>query len=353
MTPYVWLLATVVVVAHLGRRSNGWVGRSLSVTIACLLLIVFAGVRDFRVGTDTGNYVYSFLQVDSLQSALSMGTEVGYGILVWSAKAFSESYASLLVLVATLVVPLYVTTIVRLVDRYETGIYLFVAFGLYTFAFNGARQAIAAAICFWAIRFILDRRLLPYLAAVGIAFMFHKTALVAMPLYFLATAHLRMFRFVAVLAAITLIMVFLQDIVGLAADLIDDRYSSYANEGEGGGVVIGTFLLSQGVVLLWLRRFIRIDFELYSRLLNIYLIGIVPVVVSIFTNINPSGLLRLNIYFTSMSVLLWPIVFRNIHDTRQRATLGFFFLLFTIVFFFMTTTTFSDLVPYQLNGDLF
>ena len=351
MTPYVLLLVLVVLTTYGGRRSGHALGRVLGVAISCVLLILFAGVRDYHVGTDTGNYVYKFSQIDSFKSVLSNSTEVGYNILSWLAKVLSDSYASLLLMISAVVVPLYLITIMKLVKRYETGIYLFIVLGFYTFAFNGARQAIAAAICFWAIRFILDRRFLPYMAAVGVAMLFHKTALVALPVYFLAARQLRISRLLGLAVSAALLVVFLRVFVGLAAGLLDDRFAAYATAGEGGGMVMGAFLLSQGALLFWVRRFITTDREMYFRLLNIYLIGLLPVVVSTLSSINPSGLLRLHVYFTSVAILMWPMVFRHVRGTNQRALVGFAFLVFTLAFFVMTTIAFSGLVPYRLHAE--
>jgi hypothetical protein len=353
MIPYLVLLLMVTTIADVGRRLGGRIARSVSLVLVCTVLIGFGGLRDRSVGTDTGTYVVIFSQLDSLQSALSKEMEVGYNVVSWLAKMFSESYASLLLMISALTVPLYLSTIVRLAKRYEIGIYLFVVLGFYTFAFNGARQAIATAICFWAIRFILDRRLWPYLAAVGFAMLFHKTALVSLPLYFLATPKLRLSRLTGLLLAIIFLTTFLGFFVGLSAEVLDDRFLVYADMTEGGGIVMGTFLLVQGALLFWMRRFIRTDFEVYVRLLNIYLAGLVPVAISMISNINPSGLQRLNIYFSVVAVLLWPIVFRSISGTRLSALLGFTFLVVTLAFYVMTTTTFSHLVPYQLNSELF
>ena len=351
MTPYVLLLVLVVLTSYAGRRTGRPLGRALGTAVACILLILFAGMRDYRVGTDTPNYRAELAQITSFESAMSDSMEVGYNLLSWLAKAISDSFSSLLLLIAAVVVPLYVTTIVKLVKRYETGVYLFIVLGTYTFAFNGARQALAAAICFWAIRFILDRRFLPYAAAVGFAMLFHKTALVALPLYIVAAPRLRLARLAGLFAAAAVISVFLRVFVGFAADLLDDRFASYAEEGEGGGMVMGAFLMTQGALLFWLRKFIKTDREVYIRLLNVYLVGLIPVIVSILSSINPSGLLRLHIYFTPAAILLWPMVFRHVHGTQQRALIGFAFLVFTMVFFVMTTSAFSGLVPYRVNAE--
>lgn len=353
MTAYLTVLLIVVLIVYGARRSGRGGPAALGVGAASALMILFAGLRDSSVGTDTGIYVYQFAQVDSLQSAFAGDMEAGFLLLNWAAKLISDSYASLLLLIAAIIVPLYVSTIVRLVKRYETGIYLFITLGLYSFFFNGARQAIAAAICFWAIRFIIDRRFIPYAAAVGLALLFHQTALVTLPLYFLAVPRLRISRLAALLAASLLLAAFLGVFVDFAAELLDDRFATYAAAGEGGGRVLGMFLLIQGAFLVWLRRFIGEDRDIYTRLLNIYLVGLVPVAVSILSSVNPSGLLRLHIYFTASAILLWPMVFRHVYGIHQRGVLGFAFALFTMTFFVMTTNTFSSLVPYQLNAEIF
>jgi hypothetical protein len=353
MTPYIALLALVVLVAYLGRRAGRTSGRLLGAAAACLLLILYAGLRDYRVGTDTGNYVYLFSHIDLLNvdSPLPTHTEIGYAVLNWIARSTSESYASLLLFIATVVVVLYVSTIVRLVKRYEVGVYLFVTLGSYTFLFNGARQAIAAAICFWALRFVLDRRLVFYALAVAIAMLFHKTAIAALPIYFLATPRFRLSRAVGLLIMALVFAAFAGELAGLATELLDDRFASYTVAGEGGGAVLTSFLIAQGLLLTWLRQFVRHDRDVYTRLLNVYLLSFVPAIVSVASGTNPSGLLRLHVYFSGVAILMWPMVFDAIHAARQTRAIAFAFVIVTMAFFLMTTMTFSDLTPYRLHTE--
>jgi hypothetical protein len=351
MTPYIALLLLVVLSAYFARRSGHKTVRALGIVTAALLLILYAGMRDYRVGTDTGNYVYLFSRVDPFGSQLLTGTEVGYSALNWLARAASDSYASLLTLIAMLVVILYVSTIVRLVKRYEVGIYLFIALGSYTFLFNGARQAIAAAICFWALRFLLHRRLLPYVASVAIAMLFHKTAIAALPLYFLASRQLRLSRVVALSAFAVVLAASGSDFVDTVTGLFDDRFAGYAVAGAGGGAVLASFLVVQGCLLIWLRRFVKHDRDVYVRLLIIYLVGLIPALVSVIAGTNPSGLLRLHVYFSAAAILMWPMVFDAIHGTRQSRVIGLAFVAVTMAFFIMTTMTFSDLTPYRLHTE--
>ena len=351
MTSYLLLLFFAVVVAYLGRRSGNTMLRRLSIGAVMLALVAFAGLRNYRVGTDTGNYVRMFGFSESFESVTEQETEIGYNFLAWLARNFSDSYSALLLMIATVVVACYVPTIVRLTRRYETGLFLFITLGVYTFFFNGARQGIAAAICFAALPFLLQRRAWPYFLMVGFATLFHKTAFVALPLYFLAAPRVSALRLGLLAAAAVVLVVFLRVFVGFVADFLDDKYAAYAEAGEGGGTVMLAFLLVQGAVLLVLKGTIRQDQRaLYCRLLNIYLIGLVIAVAAVVSNVNPSGLLRLHVYFSSMAILLWPIVFQQFSTTALRGLVAVGFLVVTVAFFAMTTSAFSNLAPYRINS---
>ena len=351
MIPYLLLLFFVTGVAYLGRRSGHKLIRRTSLVVVGGALVLYAGLRDYRVGMDTGNYVHQFRNSESFASVVGGHNEVGYNFLSWLARSASDSYSVLLLLIATLVVGCYLPTIVKLTRRYETALFLFITLGVYTFFFNGARQGIAAAICFAALPFLLQRRAWPYFLMVGFATLFHKTAFVALPLYFLAAPRVSALRLGLLAAAAVVLVVFLRVFVGFVADFLDDKYAAYAEAGEGGGTVMLAFLLVQGAVLLVLKGTIRQDQRaLYCRLLNIYLIGLVIAVAAVVSNVNPSGLLRLHVYFSSMAILLWPIVFQQFSTTALRGLVAVGFLVVTVAFFAMTTSAFSNLAPYRINS---
>lgn len=352
MTPYLLLLLFVVVVAYVGRRSRNVGVRRISIGILMLVFVAFAGLRDFRVGTDTSNYVQMFMFSESFDSVTAQRTEVGYNFLAWLARNVSESYTALLLMIAAVVVSCYVPTIVKLTRRYETALYLFITLGIYTFFFNGARQGIAAAICFAAIPFLLQRRLIPYFLMVALASLFHQTAWLVLVLYPLATMAVDRRRLVALGGATVALVVFLQVFVGFAAELLDDKFAAYAEDGDGGGQVLVAFLIGQGAMLYLLRGKVRDPEGHYGRLLNIYLIGLVPVLASTLSGVNPSGILRLHLYFSSVAMLLWPMVFLHLRAKSLRGVLALGFVGVTLLLFLLTTSAFSGLVPYGFNSEI-
>lgn len=348
MIPYFLILFVVVFIAYIGRRYGSNSVRIISLTLVFLLLVVFAGLRDRSVGTDTGNYIWMLLSTNTFIDVFRT-TEFGFNTLLLISKSISNDYSILLTLIAFVVVGLYISTIAKLTERYETAVFLFITLGAYTFFFNGARQGIAAAICFFAIPYLLERKPKQYFLLVALAFTFHHTALIASLLYFLAVPRVSWRQIVAVVVGSVIMTLFLTVFVQLAAVLVDDKYSSYAEVTEGGGRVLVAFFVAQGTLLYLLRNKAKDKNGYYSKLLNIYLIGLMPLVAAVFSNVNPSGIIRLHMYFSSTAIVLWPMIFIGLNKARERNILSLFFLLFMLFFFYLTTSSFSKLVPYEIS----
>lgn len=352
MIPYLILLFTVVPIAYVGRRYSSKGMQLLSLATIVLLLTLFAGLRNYTVGTDTGTYVRHFISVSSF-SDIWRTTEIGSNTLMVLAKAISSNYASFLTIIALVIVSCYVSTIVRLTKRYETAVFLFITLGFYTFFLNGAKQGIAAAICFLAIPWLLDRKPIQYFLLTGLAVSFHHTAIIALPLYFIAGPRVGLRQISLVVVGAILTSLFLLTFVSLAAVLIKEQYAYYAIQGDGGGRVTSVFLVCQGILFYFLRPDIYKYDSRYNRLLNIYIVGLIPVIASAASNLDPSTILRLHLYFSSMAILIWPMIFSSWKDSPKRMLISLAFVSFCLVYYVLTTTSFSHLVPYVMNKSIF
>lgn len=348
MIPYFIVLFFSVAIAYFGRNSGNENIRRLSITATILLLIIFAGLRDRIVGTDTGTYINGYERIN-FSIDVWESTEIGFTFLMLACKFFTDEYYILLTAIATITVVCYTAGILQLSKRYETSIFLFITLGIYTFFFNGARQGIAASICFFALKWLLDRQKIPYFVLVGLAALFHHSALIAAPLYFTVSLRTGWRQIVAVVIGTVVMIIFLRVFVQFAANIFNDKYSSYAEAGDGGGFVMMSFLVFQGVILFILKGSVFDPHKRYQRLLNIYLIGMIPIIAAPISNVNPSGILRLGGYFTHTAILLWPMVFARIKNKSIRGLASLLFLTITLSFFALTTSNFSKLVPYQIN----
>jgi len=353
MIYYICMLTSVVFLTMGGRHAGDVRTRRIANFVAIGILVAFAGIRDRTVGTDTSNYVRMFERIVDTSSVVTSSTEPGFVLLIWLSKLFSHSYVSSLTFIAAAVVIPYSMTIVRMVKRYEAGFFIFITQGAYTFGFNGARQAIAAAVCFWSIRYVIDRKLFPFLICVATATLFHKTALVAVALYFVAWRTVGLFRLASVGVLISGIAIYIDSLTLLAADLLNDRYSIYGQSIDRvGGVFTTAFLCAQGAALYALRSYAASHAVAYNRLLNIYIVALVPAIVTVLAGLHPSGLMRVHWYFSTVSILMWPMVFDSILDRRSRSFVGIPFFLVNVAHFVLATMAFSNLTPYRLNWEL-
>lgn len=353
MISYLILLFIVFAIGYLARQFGSAGVQKLSLFVIGFILVLFAGFRNRSVGTDTGNYVGWLDRINSVDDVLTSSSEIGFAFIVFISSVLSDNYFLLLTIIAIIFVTCYIITINRLVCRYETAIFIFITLGSYTFFFNGARQGLATAICFLALPFLLQRQLFPYALLVLLATLFHKTAIVALPLYYLASVRVGWKQVLAVLVSSIAMAISISAFAQLAAIVIDEKFATYGQAGEGGGEVKVLFLVVQAILFLLFRRQVGEASPYYARLLNIYLIGLIPAIASVIASVNPSGILRLTSYFTHAAILLWPMIFASFQARNNRVIATAGFLLLTLTFFVLTTSTFSNLIPYRINTELF
>ncbi len=98
----------------------------------------------------------------------------------------------------------------------------------YAFTFSGLRQTIAIGIILFAYRYLKEKRLKPYCLLVFIAFLFHSSALIFLPAYFLARMKIGVKQIALVLIGLA-ICVFTPSIVRSLLKLVawNDTIDSY------------------------------------------------------------------------------------------------------------------------------
>ena len=328
--------------------------RNVLLAAALISMVTLAGVRNLTVGTDTENYVQFFEAITDLPSALAMGiidNEYGFWILNWAAHLIYDGYVSLLSLVAVIVCGCYMRSILNNSCNITISVFVFLTAGFYTFFFNGARQAIACAICALAIPHLINKKFKPYIFLIITAVLFHKTAIVMLPVYFVTGAAISFSRVFVYALIGTISALFLDTLVQFGAT-VDPRYADYATSGDGGGFLMVAFTLALTIFFFAFRRNVVLHREQYFVLLNMLMFGAIISCISSVFRIAPSGILRLSIYFNVATLFLWPIVFVNFPKSFVRTIGVYFFGLGYTVFFLLSIDRFGDLSPYVVNPAL-
>ena len=156
------------------------------VVVCAVILIFVAGLR-YHVGTDYTPYTHSFdLRSNRLWHDLLTWNEPGLGLLAWIGHFITTDYVILFILASLVTVSLNIWTIYKYSDDIFLGIVLYILLGSWHNSFNAIRQYLAAAVLFAGHHYMFERKLWKYALVVLGATCFHRTAIVMLPIYFIA-----------------------------------------------------------------------------------------------------------------------------------------------------------------------
>ena len=153
-------------------------------------MALIAGSRGLEF-SDTGAYTYVFqneaptLANYSILSKSMYYDESGFFLLAVLVKTFTSSPRVYLLIVAL------ITMFIMCINDKKYSVYPFIGLCVYVARFYMGRDfiqiraSISYAILFWAIQYIYEKKIVLYFLWVFIAYQFHHSAVVAIPLYFL------------------------------------------------------------------------------------------------------------------------------------------------------------------------
>ncbi|MGJ8692045.1 MAG: EpsG family protein [Thalassotalea sp.] len=355
MLPYLICILLSVGIFHISYRYKfDTIALRITHVIAALPLVTLTGFKYIKVGTDTGSYVFYFEKIKNFQDVLDISSthgEFGFWFLNYLGRLMTEQYFIIFLLSSVMVTACYFYTI----NRFNLKTLSFVCLlfiGPYFFQLNGVRQAITIAIFSISVIFIIEKKPIPYLISIIIGFLFHKSMIVCLPLYFLFKDDITPKKVGVILFAFVVLLLGFEKFISIAAS-VDDRYKSYGDKQN----AVGGALVSS-VNFLWLGWFIicrlwhkaTLATRTYDVLLMLYLLGVMVSALSIILRIDPSGFLRMSIYFIQLNVFLIPMTILSFQDRAIRLIVTVAVLVFMFMYFYLTTSTFSNLVPYHFYG---
>lgn len=360
MIPYLFVLMASVLSLSvaLWLKGNKQVGSSLFYFFTLLPLVALAAFRGQWVGTDTSTYLGFWRDFSTSYYDMSnlLFSEPLFIVLQHVTRFLADNtffgqevfLGAISLIVCGLTFSAILTNSMHKVMTWT----FFILLSFYTFHFNGARQAIAVALFLYSTKYILNGNLLKYLMLVLIGFLVHKTMLICFPLYFIFRKELNAKQVILVVMGAVVVALSVTSLVDFASQY-DQRYQSYANkEAAGGGLVTVLFNTS---LLMWLwvsKRLNSINDKLYDISLLAMLIAVCIGWVSVILSLNPSGILRLGVYFTQFSIFSIPMSIAYFKNSTTRGFVLLCVLTVAMLYFYLTTTSFSGLAPYKLGADL-
>lgn len=307
---------------------------------ACIIITLFCGLIDAQdFGTDIMNYynrAVAALGCD-LSSYLEQGSfEKGYKVFTWAIVNLFHNAQMFLVVQALFVNATICFFIYKNSKNVFISLITYVCFGTFAFYFTAFRQAVALAICLYAVMLIKNRHRLLAIPIILFATLFHQTAIVFMPLILLRDFKINLNNLILFSVIVVVIGLFLDRILQLANEEFDMNYGEHkglTTSAIGGVINLIIFLFC--FILLFFRQknnFIRLlDSKTDYRHFYIY-IGIIAIILYAL-RFYVLALERVSFYFVPIFSILYGEIFTDEINDKESLTIKILFIFLSLILF--------------------
>ena len=314
--------------------------------LAAIFLILFAlSASRVNVGNDYAKYV-EFMHLVNCDAYVP--TEAGFNLLVKVVYGLSgfENFLLVFAVYAFVTILLFLLAIYEQSDEFPMTFFLFMALGYYFQTFSTVRYYLALAVALYSMKFVIRRQWGRFLLLVILGSFFHKSLLVILPLYFLASVTWKKWQ-LALMAVFCTTFLFLQDfylkvVVFLYPSYEDTEYleggTSYINILR----CLAVFVLS----LLYYRKSIRGD----RRMQFYFYLNLGALVLYVFCSFLPI-ISRIGYYLTVSHILFLPAMLRETENEKLRKLLRAGMIAAAVCYFAIFMSRAYDdglrILPYQ------
>jgi transmembrane protein EpsG len=161
------------------------------VILTALLLALVAGLRSSYV--DTKVYMSSFALLPKPQNffasaldCIKNSRDFGFEIFQTLIRCFTDNPQWLIFITSFIINVLFIMTLYKYAQPFTLAVFLYITNDIFTYSMNGIRQYMAAAIIFAGIGWLLDGKTKRFIVLILLAATFHRSALLFIPIYFIA-----------------------------------------------------------------------------------------------------------------------------------------------------------------------
>lgn len=232
--------------------------------------------------------------------------EVGFSYLINFSIFLSDNSFFFFAIVAFVILSFYFIGIAKISKNITISILLFFISGTFFDTFNGLRQYIAAAISFFSFYYIIENSYKKYIISILFASLFHYTALVMLPLFWIVKRNYSIKLIILVIAFFTFGSLLINRLFYLLLGYT--RYSFYLDSEELVVVpTISTILYTSiiGLLGLYFYNLYKKEELLSERFIILFNIQIIAWITSLLSLSIPLAL-RWQYYFVPVSILFIP-----------------------------------------------
>lgn len=301
-TFYIIILAMCAYISLFSKRPRFLIAFMLAI------IFLFTAFRN-NIGVDTGSYQEIFQE---FQSGQSLGhIETGYKSILYFVSLIGGHF----VLVQIICTGFSLFLIYQFIK--DSVSVRFIGFGLFalvcsltylSYLCSGVRQGLAISVCLFCSRYIINHQFLKFVIGIGVAMLFHTSAIIFLPAYFIKKRKLNLIlifgMFVISYCAAPFIKILFDNVIGM----VTGHYMGYvtlfngdANSKSGLGIIVR--------LLIWTLVIIVYHSKLSDNekdkiiYFNIFIVGVCLYLL----NRNVDILNRFNEYYLSFFIVIFPL----------------------------------------------
>jgi len=282
--------------------------------VSFLLIFLFLALR-YNFGNDYKNYLNGFLDINR-QNTINYHDKFGHFEIGW--VFLNRQFRDLGFFVMTAFLALVNCLIYyKFIKKYTPVQYYWLAVFLYIFNadfmlthLSAMRQSIAIGLFIFSIDYLYKKDAIRYFLCIGLASLFHSSALILLPVYFLGFVNWKINRLSGIVIIILFVSLFIsQKYVSLNLDqFVANYFAKY--EIYKGGVELGTgWGFAYSMVLFGLVLY----YERYQKR-EIALLFKLSIISFLFIPLGFSIMLigRVGMYFAPATIIVYPIILKNL-----------------------------------------
>ncbi len=287
MFPYLLLLTAAGVVGafYCGFQQERGKKDFVYLLIFTVLMVGMAVLRAPTVGIDYPSYVDIFrgYAANDFSYVFDQSNyywkEPGYGLLNFLFTRVSDNEAVFMALIPALIIILRSIAIWRMSKSIWISVFVYISFGFFGYAMCTLRQELAISIAMFALPYLRQRKLLPYLLIVVLAALFHSSAWFFVPVYWLVKLPLNWKTYILYGVGTVFVLIFSEPILGFVTQFIfkDYQLGTYFLQGRNVNTALmivafcAVFILAKNQLLQRSKEnLIDLNLYLYATILFIW-----------------------------------------------------------------------------------
>lgn len=327
------------------------------IIIAILSLIIVSGFR-YKSGTDFHTYTEIFEITANSKGPIDLkeSTDVGFTIFCKILSSISKDPQIMFLGASIITNILIVFVLAKYSKRFELSMWLYITTFTYYSTFNGLRQWMAAAIIFTGTKYLINERdFKKYFIIILFASLFHASALVMIPIYFVINSKIFSIRnLYMILGFVFAVFVYSKFTSILEVLLQSTQYSHYIEvfRSDTNGIHplrLIVYLIPVGIFCLHHKVLNKENDIRIERLGNLCIINFLIM----FMALRQVFFARLTFYFDLYYLLLIPMII-DIGNEKFRRVFYYSICMGYFVFsYVLLVTGESWILPYTFKITLF